>query len=103
MKEISTSVRRRRFLGGVGAGGLGAAAVIFGRAPSAKAVTPNLYHVACCELLHPNSGNLACDEGGSAHHWSWNCSYTTNGTLIQCECCEHYNPNYSTAFCNVYY
>lgn len=89
---------RRRFLGGLGGSGLAVAAVIFGRAQGADAAVLALHHVGCCELSYANSGRSSCYSG---NHYVWTCGEVINGTLDQCDCCEHYNPNYSTANCVV--
>lgn len=101
MTLLSKPHGRRRFLGGVGAGGLVAAATIFGRTQSAAAATPNLVHAACCELLHPPSHNIySCETGkDGTNWWAWNCGYTSGGYTYSCICCENYAHNYSTLYC----
>jgi hypothetical protein len=78
-------VGRRRFLGGVGAGGLAVAATVFGRATPASAAT---VPYGCCTLcLTSSSRSLASCQTGS--YYTWVCN---RGTQI-CECCEHYDGN----------
>lgn len=77
-------VGRRRFLGGVGAGGLATAATVFGFAPPASATVK----YACCNLCcTPNTGHtLAQCESGT--YYVWTCYYNSN----KCYCCEHRHP-----------
>jgi len=78
-------VARRRFLGGVGAGGLATAATVFGFASPASAHT---IPYGCCHLCCPNSGHTlaACESG---FHYVWQCSESGGRT---CHCCEHKSP-----------
>jgi hypothetical protein len=75
-----TNVRRRRFLGGVGASGLAAATVAFGRPTAANATVA----WRCCNLCYsPNTTLTTCK--GTSGHYLWYCNAETN---IQCQCCE---------------
>lgn len=90
-------VGRRRFLGGIGAGGLATAATVFGFASPASATT---VPYGCCHLCCKPSGHtLAQCETGPAYFYVWACR-ESNGTT--CKCCEHHSPCYhgcnSTSF-----
>lgn len=76
---MSNPVNRRRFLSTVGAGGLAAAAAVFGLAQPAQATVT----VGCCHLCLPSSSISSCRS--QPHHYEWNCRSTaTRG----CTCCE---------------
>jgi hypothetical protein len=96
--QPDSRVDRRRFLGGVGASGLATAAVLFGRSESAMAAS-DLHKVGCCCLSYPSSHDIYSCESGN--HYVWGCGKVVNHRLIRCDCCEHYNPNYSTGYCPV--
>jgi hypothetical protein len=87
---------RRRFLGGLGAGGLAVAGAVFGRA------TPALANVVyqCCNLVKEPSHNLTQCQTGP--HYTWSCS-GGGGNHLVCQCCEHYDSVgvtvYSSASC----
>jgi len=76
---------RRRFLGGIGAGGLATAATVFGFGSSASAST---VPYGCCHLCCRNSGHtlVQCESG---FHYVWTC---TEGNGTHCTCCEHQSP-----------
>jgi len=78
-------VGRRRLLGGLGAGGLAAAAAIFGRSSPAHAA-----NWQCCNLVYapPNISMSACL---SARHYVWTCSMGSGG--LWCQCCERYSSS----------
>lgn len=73
-------VMRRRFLGGIGAGGLAAAGVLFGRTPAAFAEV----HVDCCHLCNNPSISLSTCRGYSKHY-IWECEKNSS---VYCLCCE---------------
>lgn len=75
-------VGRRRFFGGLGAGGLAVAGAVFGRATPAEA----LIAVGCCNLCWDPSGTLSQCQSGT--HYTWSCSIT-GGNHVVCTCCEH--------------
>lgn len=75
-----TRLKRRRFLGGLGAGGLAAAGVIFGRTPAAYATVS----VDCCNLCHSPSISLNTCRGYSSHY-IWECEQSSS---VYCLCCE---------------
>jgi hypothetical protein len=75
-----TRVMRRRFLGGMGASGLAAAGVIFGRAPAAYAEVD----VDCCHLCGSPSISLSTCRGYSKHY-VWECEKNSS---VYCLCCE---------------
>jgi hypothetical protein len=74
-------VARRRFLSGVGAGGLAAAAVVFGRPTAAQAVVS----WQCCTLCFARSISMTTCRN-AARHYIWGC--TTSGGFLHCTCCE---------------
>lgn len=80
-------VHRRRFLMGVGAGGLATAATVFGFASPAFA--KGVYQ--CCRLCcQPGATHTVSDcEHGS--YYVWTC---TNRQGMTCYCCEHNDPCY---------
>jgi len=85
-------VARRRFLGGVGAGGLATAATVFGFASPASAHT---IPVKCCHLCcQPTQTLKLCETGG---HYVWQCTNPDNTT---CQCCEHGAPCLKQNGCN---
>jgi hypothetical protein len=73
-------VARRRFLSGLGSGGLAAAAVVFGKPTAASAYTLN-----CCHLCFKPSISVATCQGASKHY-VWGC--TADGGFLHCTCCE---------------
>lgn len=75
------AVRRRRFLGGVGASGLAAAAAVFG------SPTPALGEVQaqCCSLCKTPSTYSRCTTGT---YYVWTC-YPGQSQYLHCHCCEH--------------
>jgi hypothetical protein len=76
----SWAATRRRVLGGIGAGGLAAAGVVFGRPSAAHAKVK----VGCCNLCHNPSITVAkCRTYGK--HYLWGCTQTST---IHCLCCE---------------
>ncbi len=92
---------RRRFLAGVGGGGLATAAAVFGFTPSASA-SSNLTAAGCCDLCCSPSHNMAQCETGS--YYVWSCSQ--DGGYLYCDCCEHAgacgkcnSTNYSSYSC----
>ena len=96
--ETGHRVGRRRFLGGMGAGGLATAAAVFGFTPDASALVDE----GCCTLFCKPTHNLSQCETGS--HYVWEC--TESGGFLYCNCCEHGNPgagcnssNYSSYSC----
>src|SRR2546429_9565219 len=88
--EKTGSPRRRRFLAGLGAGGLAVATTMLGRA-QASATVP----VGCCNLVfNPTMSLSQCEQGT---HYTWTCP---NGPCGGCSCCEHGSPiTASAAFC----
>jgi hypothetical protein len=85
-------VSRRRFFAKVGAGGLTAAAVMFGRSGRADAS-----NFGCCDLAiyPPNSSVSQCmHPTGSLHLYSWSC-YSQGQA---CTCCENYYVITSTHY-----
>jgi hypothetical protein len=86
---------RRRFLGGVGAGGLATAAAVFGFAPDANA----LVAAGCCGLICSPSHTLAQCESGA--HYVWEC--TESGGFLYCNCCEHGWPAHPPPCNGTYY
>ncbi|MBC6460705.1 hypothetical protein [Actinomadura sp. HBU206391] len=75
---------RRRFMAGVGAGGLATAAVVFGR-PGAAQAGALLYPYNCCSLCFAPSITVAACKGYSGHYL-WYCD---NGpSRLHCQCCE---------------
>ena len=109
-KNVSSGIRlrlgRRRFLAGVGGGGLTAAAAVFGFATPASAASPcraGLHPVECCCLYCSPSHDMAQCETGS-QYYVWSCS--EDGGFLYCDCCEHNAPqngcnstNYSSYSC----
>jgi hypothetical protein len=92
-----TSARgRRQFLRGVGASGLAAAAVVFGRQQAALASACTGNHL-CCNLALPYAPGRYCYTG---HYYSWVCSCSKNGFAYSCECCENYTGNFSSLSCD---
>lgn len=81
---------RRRFLAGVGAGGLATAGTVFGFASPASA----LVKAGCCTLCCKPSHSLSTCESGS--HYVWEC--TESSGFLYCNCCEHGSP--CTKGCN---
>ncbi|GAA2408911.1 hypothetical protein [Nonomuraea africana] len=73
-------MRRRRFLGGLGATGLTAAAVMFGRPEAAQAAVA----WRCCHLCQSPSISLSTCKSYSGHYL-WYCNAEAR---IQCQCCE---------------
>jgi hypothetical protein len=73
---------RRRFLSRVGASGLAAAAVVFGRPTAASA-----YQYGCCNLCLSPSGTYS--QCASGTYYFWRCQKPS----IICECCEHGNSS----------
>ena len=73
-------VSRRGILGGIGAGGLAAAGVVFGRPSAAYAVV----HVACCKVCFEPSVSIA---GCRVYrgHYIWSCRQADR---LNCLCCE---------------
>jgi hypothetical protein len=71
---------RRRFLTGVGAGGLTTAGAVFGFAQPASA----LVDAGCCTLCCSPSHSVSSCESGS--HYVWTCS---ESYYLFCQCCEH--------------
>lgn len=70
---------RRRFLGLMGASGLGAAAAVFGPAGEAQALCSKY----CCDLaVCPNITYAKCAEND---YYTWGCRWS--GKVI-CYCCE---------------
>ncbi len=90
---------RRRFLTGVGAGGLATAGTVFGFATPASA----LVAYGCCTLCCKASHSLSTCESGA--HYVWEC--TESSGFLYCNCCEHGSPctngcnstHYSSAQC----
>jgi hypothetical protein len=76
----SWAASRRRILGGIGASGLAAAGVIFGRPTAAFATVA----VECCHLCHQPSVSIATCNATSGHY-TWGCERTS---AIYCLCCE---------------
>jgi hypothetical protein len=74
-------VGRRRFLSGVGAGGLAAAAVVFGRPTAAQAT---ISYVCCNLCFNPSISVGTCQA--ASRHYVWYCSQGT--TSLHCTCCE---------------
>lgn len=71
---------RRRFLKGLGVGGLATAGIVFGDPSPAEA----LCYRACCSLyVCPNVTMAHCMSGA---HYAWNCKWTST---VGCTCCEH--------------
>lgn len=72
--------RRRRFLAGLGSGGLAVAGAMFGRVGTAAAAGG----CACCNLIHcpANITFTSCTTGS---HYVWTCQATPS---VACECCE---------------
>jgi hypothetical protein len=83
-KKPRWRLSRRGFLGSVGAGGLATAAVAFGPAVSAEALTS----VGCCDLCRYPSGTESQCESHSGHY-EWYCSYSVSGFFYECTCCEN--------------
>lgn len=83
-KRPKSRVGRRRFLTGLGSGGLAAAAVVFGKPTSALAA-PNTYPLNCCNLCFAPSISVATCQGASKHY-VWYC--TASGGFLHCTCCE---------------
>lgn len=85
--ERVRGIRRRRFLMGLGAGGLAAAEALFGSTPDAAAA-----YCGCCHLAHcpPNTSYSGCR---SVWNYTWTCS---PGGGASCACCEVL-PNYSAS------
>jgi hypothetical protein len=83
---------RRRFLSGVGASGLTAAAAIFGfsqsasakRRPLFKMCSPGTFIAGCCCLCCPPAEMNECETG---NFYVWSCTKAT----LTCECCERGN------------
>ena len=76
----SFAATRRRVLGGIGAGGLAAAGIVFGRPTAAYAVV----NVECCHLCHNPSVSVdSCRK--TKGHYIWGCERTA---AIYCLCCE---------------
>ncbi len=75
----SWGATRRRILGGIGASGLAAAGVVFGRPTAAYAVK-----TGCCNTCHKPSISVSkCRTYGG--HYLWAC---TQSASISCLCCE---------------
>lgn len=74
-------VGRRRFLSGMGAGGLAAAAVVFGKPTAASAS----YTLNCCHLCFAPSISMSTCQSAS-RHYVWGC--TASGGFLHCTCCE---------------
>lgn len=91
------SVRRRRFLGGLGASGLATAAAVFGGARAA-----NAYTAGCCALAYsPTMSVSQCVS--NARYYMWTCSNPQypGDRLHACDCCEAENSSgqyYASAF-----
>ncbi len=90
-------IRRRRFLGGLGAGGLTLAGAMFGSAAPADAAS-----CGCCNLVYcpPNTTLTSCR---GTQHYLWSCGYP--GSSTTCSCCEKINNRgyYASAYqCNVH-
>ncbi len=82
---------RRRFLARMGAGGLVAAAAIFGRSSPASAAA------GCCHLA--NSPNIGYHDCMAKAFYSWRCYYSSGGYPWQCQCCETKNYAQSAYAC----
>jgi len=82
---VSRPVGRRRLLSGVGAGGLAAAAAVFGRGTPAYAA-----NWRCCTLIHnpPNMTLAECRYTSGSYTWYYNWTCQSKGQT--CQCCEHY-------------
>jgi hypothetical protein len=79
-------IGRRRILGGIGAGGLAAAATVFGFASPASAAT--IY--GCCHLTcKPTGHTLKQCEAGTQYFYVWSCTESSGKT---CHCCEYNSP-----------
>jgi hypothetical protein len=76
-------MRRRGFLGAVGATGLGAAIAMFAGEGTAAAVS-----VGCCNLAYANSGRVSYCLSKS--HYVWYCNYSGG---VYCTCCEIKNSS----------
>ena len=77
--SVSPRSGRRRFLGLMGASGLGAAASIFGTAGEAQALCSKY----CCDLaVCPNITYAKCAD---TDYYTWGCRWS--GKVI-CYCCE---------------
>jgi hypothetical protein len=89
---MSNPVNRRRFLSTVGAGGLAAAAAVFGLSQPARATVV----VGCCHLCKASSSISTCRA--QRYHYEWTCRQTsTRG----CTCCEGgTSDNESCQSCN---
>ena len=88
--EYNRHRTRRGFLTVLGAGGLSAAAMIFGHAKDAAAYC----YVQCCHLVYcPNISWYECQNYGE-YIWYCQSGYTT------CGCCEWYAGNASAAQCS---
>jgi hypothetical protein len=79
----ATNSGRRRLLGGIGAGGLAAAGLIFGKPTAAFAVA-----AGCCNLCKsPTISVGSCDAVKG--HYTWECDETVS---VYCLCCETKSP-----------
>jgi hypothetical protein len=82
-------IRRRRFLGGLGAGGLAATMTVFGKTPAYAA------NWQCCNLAcgHPTISIGTCE---ARSHYTWSC--TTSGGFLWCRCCETYGKGCTSTY-----
>lgn len=89
-----TRIGRRRFLGGLGAGGLAVAGTVFGQTTYAQASS-----CGCCNLAHcpPNGNYQSCIQ--TSGDYAWLCFYTSGGIHWQCRCCETKNDVQSSYAC----
>lgn len=76
-------VVRRRFLGGLGAGGIAAAMTVFGKTPAYAGAGP----WQCCYLAC-GAPTVSMSTCLNANHYVWSC--TTSGGFLWCRCCEIY-------------
>jgi hypothetical protein len=79
LKPGARRFARRGFLSTLGAGGLTAAATLFGRVTPAQAAS-----CGCCNLVYcpPNTTMSSCR---SVSHYLWGCSINY---YLHCSCCE---------------
>ena len=82
-ERFASAVRRRGFLGGIGAAGLATAMSVFGEADAASATVSK----GCCDLCFTPKSGYTLKQCQTGTHYTWYCTVNSGG--LHCTCCEH--------------